>query len=82
MRGSARPGKHDADARHLFEAGKYCSYFITHDERILKRADGFDQFIPPSLTVVTLAHFLKIYDEWPKARGGAEGRHSIPRGRE
>jgi hypothetical protein len=66
MRGLARLGKHEADASHLFEAKNYCSYFITHDERILRRASGLDKILLPSLTIVTLARFLEIYDEWAK----------------
>jgi hypothetical protein len=36
--GNSTDGKHHADARHVFEAHKYFTYFITLDERVLKRA--------------------------------------------
>lgn len=37
--GSGRPEKYEADAQHIFEAGKWAAYFVTTDERILKRRD-------------------------------------------
>ncbi len=67
LQGNARLGKHADDAKHLFDAGKHCAYFITHDKRILKRSHGLD-VLPPSLTVVTLAEFLKIYDDYETGR--------------
>jgi hypothetical protein len=38
--GDARPGKHEADANHVFHAGKWRGYFVTTDERILNRRDA------------------------------------------
>jgi hypothetical protein len=64
LQGNARPGKHEADADHLFEAAKYSGYFITHDDRILTRAGRLHEVLPPSLTVVTLADFLAIFDDY------------------
>lgn len=64
LQGNARSGKHEADADHLFEAAKYGGYFITHDDRILKRAGRLGDVLPPSLTVVTLADFHTIFDDW------------------
>ena len=64
LQGNAKPGKHAADADHLFEAAKYGGYFITHDKRILDRADWLGEVLPPSLHVVTLADFLAIFDDW------------------
>lgn len=66
LQGNAKPGKHTADAEHVFEAAKYCGYFITHDERILKRVAPFHE-LPPSLSIVTLARFLEICDEYEAA---------------
>ena len=63
LQGNARPGKHMADADHLFEAAKYGGYFITHDQRILIRAGRLREVLPPSLTVVTLVDFLAIFDD-------------------
>lgn len=64
LQGNARPGKHMADADHLFEAAKYGGYFITHDQRILTRAGRLGEVLPPSLTVVTLVDFLTIFDDY------------------
>jgi len=64
LTGNARPGKHSADADHLFEAAKYGGYFITHDERVLKRAGRLRDVLPPSLTVTTLLDFVVIFDQY------------------
>ncbi len=64
LQGNAKPGKHAADAAHLAEACKYGGYFITHDDRILKRAGNLATLLPPSLQVVTLSQFLAIYDQF------------------
>jgi hypothetical protein len=69
LQGDARPGKHMADADHLFEAAKYGGYFITHDQRILTRAGRLREILPPSLTVVTLMDFMAIFDDYA-ARDG------------
>jgi len=34
--GSGKVDKYQADAIHIFEAGKWCAYFVTVDHRILK----------------------------------------------
>jgi hypothetical protein len=39
LAGNGKPDKVADDARHVFEAQKYGSYFITTDERLLKRAE-------------------------------------------
>ncbi|SFR20253.1 hypothetical protein SAMN04515673_11941 [Poseidonocella sedimentorum] len=60
LRGNAKPGKHEADADHLFEAGKYGGgYFLTHDKRIHKLVDQIKKIIP-SISVVTLKEFVEI----------------------
>lgn len=68
LHGNAAPGKHTADADHLFEAAKYCIYFITHDQRILTRSGRMRDLLPPSLTVVTLAEFFEIFDAYEAGR--------------
>lgn len=68
LQGNAAPGKHAADADHLFEAAKYCQYFITNDQRILVRAGNLRDVLPPSLNVVTLADFLEIFDDYEAGR--------------
>jgi hypothetical protein len=64
LQGNAKPGKHEADADHLFEAAKYGGYFITHDDRILSRAGRLGESLPPSLTILRLADFLAIFDDY------------------
>lgn len=64
LRGNAKPGKHAADADHLFEASKYSGYFLTEDGRILRKAGRLEQALPPSLTIATVAKFLEIFDEY------------------
>jgi hypothetical protein len=39
LTGNGKPQNVADDARHVFEAQKYGSYFVTTDERLLKRAD-------------------------------------------
>ncbi len=68
LQGNAQPGKHTADADHLFEAEKYCAYFITHDRRILDKAGKMRNLLRPSLTVVTLIEFLEIFDDYEAGR--------------
>lgn len=65
LRGNAAPGRHDADARHLFEAQKHAGYFITHDRRIIHtKRQALEAFLPSHLRIVTLAEFLQIYDQF------------------
>jgi hypothetical protein len=69
LQGNAVPGKHDADARHLCEAGKYGGgYFITHDGRMLKKRDELRPLLGPALCIVTLSEFLDIYDDFSARR--------------
>ncbi len=39
LTGNGKPENVEEDARHIFEAQKYGSYFVTTDERLLNRAD-------------------------------------------
>lgn len=64
LQGNARSGKHRADAQHLFEADKYCAYFITHDRRLLDKTRKLRRLLRPSLTVVTLSDFFEIFDQF------------------
>jgi hypothetical protein len=53
------PGAHVADASHLSEAAETgCGYFITHDNRILKKRAELYVALPPSLNIVTLKEFF------------------------
>jgi len=63
MQGHAQPGKHAADADHIFEAGKYAGYFITEDARILSKRGEIARLVPNQLRIVTLEEFLLVYDE-------------------
>ncbi len=64
LQGNAQPGKHTADADHLFEAAKYGGYFITHDQRIHKMAGRLGAALPPSLKIVTIKKFFEIFDQF------------------
>jgi hypothetical protein len=39
LTGNGKPENVEDDARHIFEAQKYGPYFVTTDERLLRRAD-------------------------------------------
>lgn len=59
--GSAAPGKHDADADHIFVASKYGgNYFVTHDQRLLKRKNEIATITGPRPDIVTLSEFMCI----------------------
>ncbi len=65
LRGNAQPGKHADDASHLSEAADTgCGYFITHDRRILDKRIDLAHVLPPSLSIVTLAKFFEILDDF------------------
>lgn len=54
------------DARHIFEAHKHGHYFITTDDRILKKKMQLHQICACSLAIVKPSEFLalvKTYDE-------------------
>jgi hypothetical protein len=71
LQGSARPGKHAADASHLSEAAETgCGYFITHDKRVLNRRGELHAVLPPSLNIVSLDEFFEIFDRYAEARMG------------
>ena len=78
LQGNAKPGKHDADAEHLAEAAKYGGYFITHDERILKRSPALRDALGPALQVVTLTDFLATYDGFRDPKPASELADSDP----
>lgn len=65
------------DARHVFEAQKYGSYFITTDSRILDRADKLRSAF--NVTIVKPSEFLSIVKQhqekdshWQTVRSSAE----------
>lgn len=70
LQGNAEPGKHAADAEHLFEASKYGGgCFITHDQRMLKKRDELEPYIAPH-KIVLLGEFLRIYDKFAAEEAG------------
>jgi hypothetical protein len=53
------------DAEHVYEASKYGSYFVTTDERILKREK--ELFDLCTVTVVKPSEMLQIYNDYAGA---------------
>jgi predicted nucleic acid-binding protein len=69
MQGNADASTHAADASHLSEAIETgCGYFITHDNRILKKRNELRKVIPPTLQIVSLAEFFQIVDDYDAGR--------------
>jgi len=63
LQGNAQPGTHADDASHLSEAAETgCSYFITHDRRILRKRHELRAVLPPNLWIVSLEEFFGIFD--------------------
>ena len=56
---NGKPEKYEGDARHVFEAGKYCGYFITTDKRILDKRGELHKVC--AATIVTPSEWLAIY---------------------
>jgi hypothetical protein len=75
MRGKATsPGKHEADAAHIADLDKHGGgYFITHDERLLKKQVELAN-VAPGVFTVTLERFLEIYDEYEAKRASMHGQ--------
>lgn len=69
LQGNARPGRHSADAKHVFEAAKYGGYFITHDARIVQTKRRELEAMLPNLSIVTLDEYLTIYDQFDGENG-------------
>jgi hypothetical protein len=63
LRGNAKPGKHDRDAFHVVESAKYGGgYFITNDQRILKKQSELTALI--GIVIVTPTEFLDLYRQY------------------
>jgi len=60
LAGNGMPEKFAADATHVFEAGKYCGYFITTDERILKKKAQLEKVC--AAVIVKPSQLLEILD--------------------
>jgi hypothetical protein len=68
LRGNATAGKHDRDAYHVVEASKYGGFFVTLDDRIIRKRPQIRQRIGQGFDVVTpleLLTLLKEFDALP-----------------
>lgn len=65
LAGNGKPENMRQDAEHAYEASKYGPYFVTTDERILKREK--DLFDLCTVTVLKPSEMLKIYQEYAGA---------------
>jgi hypothetical protein len=69
LQGNAVPGAHAADASHLSEAAETgCTYFVTHDKRIIDKRGELAAVLPPTLHIVTLAEFFDVLDAYDNGR--------------
>jgi predicted nucleic acid-binding protein len=63
MQGNAQPGKHHKDAAHLYDSALWhCGYFVTCDERILKKQAEL-RAVVPDLWVVRPTEMIAIYEQ-------------------
>jgi hypothetical protein len=61
MTGDGNPARYEADAHHIFEAGKYGSgYFVTTDKRILDRKSQLEGI--SGAVIVRPTEWLAIYE--------------------
>jgi len=61
IQGNAKLGQHAKDAFHLVESAKYGGrFFITNDERLLKKVDEIWKMLLP-LRVLKPTDFLEAY---------------------
>lgn len=65
LTGNGKPEKYEADAAHVFEAGKYVGYFITTDHRILGKKAELQHV--SGATILTPSEWLKVFHEVPSA---------------
>jgi hypothetical protein len=66
MQGNAQPGKHHKDAAHLYDVALWhCSYFVTCDERILRKQAELREAVG-DLWVVRPTELLAIYDDYDR----------------
>ena len=61
LTGNGKPEKYAADAKHVFEAGKYGGYFITTDNRILDKRVDLKKVC--SATILLPTEWLKLFAE-------------------
>lgn len=61
MLGNAQPGKHEADASHLYDSALWqCSYFVTCDARLLRKDDSLAEVID-DLWIVRPSQLMAIF---------------------
>lgn len=65
LAGTGYPENMAKDSEHIFEASKYGGYFITVDERILKKREALAKIC--DATIVKPSEFLKIYDSYAES---------------
>lgn len=62
MTGDGNPARYEADAHHIFEAGKYGGgYFVTTDKRILARKPQLEAI--SGAIIVKPTEWLSIYEQ-------------------
>ncbi len=66
IQGNSKSGQHDQDAFHLVESSKYGRHFITHDGRLLRKAEEI--WVMLQLKVVKPSDFLSAYLRHEKNR--------------
>ncbi|MBI4634379.1 MAG: hypothetical protein HY742_10865 [Deltaproteobacteria bacterium] len=62
LAGNGKPENMVKDAEHIFEADKYSSYFVTTDERILKKKEELKVVV--SLHILKPSELLEILDSY------------------
>jgi len=61
LTGNGNPEKYEADATHVFEAGKYAGHFITTDQRILEKRQELSHVC--ETTIHTPTEWLQVFTE-------------------
>ena len=61
LTGNGKFEKYIADATHIFEAQKYGSYFVTADQRLLKKAEEVATYC--SVIVLLPSAFLELAND-------------------
>lgn len=61
LTGNGKPEKYEADAAHVFEAGKYFGYFITTDQRILTKRQELGRVC--AAIIFTPCEWLRVFHE-------------------
>ena len=69
LTGNGKPENVEEDARHVFEAQKYGSYFVTTDDRILRRAHELRTVC--TVEILRPSEFLELVRNYNPPRAGA-----------